>query len=150
MNVVIFGPPGAGKGTQAENLAKDYNLFKISTGDLLRSEIKKKNKLGQDIKNTIDQGKLVSDKIINNLLVSILNNKDYYNKLIFDGYPRNLNQAMNLDTEIVKSDQKIQCVLSLKVDKDLTIKRILGRQVCLKCGLTFNEFFNPSNKQNHI
>ena len=77
MNIVLFGPPGAGKGTQGEVLAKDFNLFKISTGDLLRDEIKKRSSLGNKIKSTIDQGVLVSDDVINNLIESILSNEKY-------------------------------------------------------------------------
>ena len=149
MNIVLFGPPGAGKGTQSENLAKDLNLFKVSTGDLLREEVKNKSSLGIKIKNIIDNGLLVSDDIIDNLIEKILSNKNYFNKLIFDGYPRNLNQAKHLDILIKKYNQKVSCVLSLKVDQDVVIKRIKGRQVCSKCGLTFNEFFNPSSKKDH-
>ena len=123
MNLILFGPPGAGKGTQADNLVKHYNLHKISTGDLLRDEINKKTELGKYIKNIIDKGSFVSDEIINNLIVKILENKKYYNKLVFDGYPRNLFQAKELDSLIGKYNQKISCVLSLKVDDEHIKKR---------------------------
>ena len=93
MNIVIFGPPGAGKGTQANNLVKEFNLNKVSTGDLLRKEIKKKTKLGIDIENIINKGNLVSDEIINNLLENISSKKENHNRLIFDGYPRKLSQV---------------------------------------------------------
>ena len=149
MNIIFFGPPGAGKGTQSDNLVKDLNLYKISTGDLLREEVKKKSALGIKIKSILDQGMFVSDDIINNLIESILSNKGYFNRLIFDGYPRNFNQVKYLDILIKKYNQKISCVLSLKVNQDVIIKRIIGRQVCSKCGLVFNEFFNPSTKENH-
>jgi len=149
VNIILFGPPGAGKGTQSNNLAKDFNLYKISTGDLLREEVKKKSTLGNKIKSILDQGVLVSDDIINDLIESILSNKVYFNRLIFDGYPRNFNQVKYLDILIKKYNQKIYCVLNLKVNQDVIIKRITGRQVCSKCGLTFNEFFNPSTKENH-
>ena len=95
------------------------------------------------------QGILVSDDIINNLIENILSNKSYNNRLIFDGYPRNFSQAKYLDILIKKYNQKLSCVLSLKVDQDVIIKRIIGRQICSKCGLVFNEFFNPSTKENH-
>ena len=137
------------KETQSDNLAKDLNLYKISTGDLLREEIKKKSSLGIKIESILEQGMLVSDDIINNLVESILSNKDYFNRLIFDGYPRNLNQVRYLDILIKKYNQKVSCVLSLKVNQDAVIKRIIERQVCSKCGLTFNEFFNVATKKNH-
>ena len=149
MIIVLFGPPGAGKGTQAENLVDEFNFFRVSTGDLLREEVKKKSALGIKIESILDQGKLVLDDIINDLIENILSNKGYSNRLIFDGYPRNFNQASYLDILIKKYNQKISCVLSLKVDQDVVIKRIIGRQVCFKCGLVFNEFFNPSTKENH-
>ena len=93
MNLILFGPPGAGKGTQANNIVKRFNLLKISTGDLLREEIKNNTDLGTKIKSIINKGLLVSDDIINNLIEKILTDKKLYNRLIFDGYPRNLSQA---------------------------------------------------------
>ena len=149
MNIVLFGPPGAGKGTQADNLVKAYNLYKVSTGDLLRKEIDNNSPLGKKIKDIIDKGSFVSDDIINDLIKKILTNTQYQNKIIFDGYPRNLTQAKNLDILLNKNKQKIACVLSLNVNLDIVIKRILGREICSKCGLTFNKFFNPANKENH-
>ena len=149
MNIILFGPPGAGKGTQSDNLVKDLNLYKVSTGDLLREEVMKNSALGIKIKPTLGQGELVPDNIINDLIEDIISNKDYFNRLIFDGYPRNLNQTRYLDILIKKYNQKIDCVLSLKVDQDVIIKRIVGRQVCSKCGLTFNKFLSPSTKENH-
>ena len=149
MNLILFGPPGAGKGTQSDLISKNFNLKKISTGDLLRDEIKKDTKIGQKIKSIIDGGKLASDDIINSLIGELLENKIFNNRLIFDGYPRNLSQAKNLTLLLEKHNQKISCVLSLKVNKDIITKRILGRQICSKCGSIFNEYFNPSLKKNH-
>ena len=149
MNIVLFGPPGAGKGTQSDLLVKKFDLFKVSAGDLLRDAVKKKSSLGDVIKSTIDQGSLVPDDIINNLIENIISNKIYFNRIIFDGFPRNLEQAKNLQILMNKYKQKIFCVLNLKVEKEIIIKRILGRQICSKCGLTFNEFFNPSTKEKH-
>ncbi len=149
MNIVIFGPPGAGKGTQSDNLVKDLNLFKVSTGDLLREEIKKKSFLGAKIKSIIDQGNFAPDELVHDLVKKILSNIDYSNRLVFDGYPRNLNQSKNLDILLKKYNQKIFCVFNLKVNKQIVVKRILGRQVCSKCGLIFNKYFNPENKTNH-
>ena len=149
MNIVLFGPPGAGKGTQADNLVKNYKFFKVSTGDLLRDEIKRKSFLGNKIKTTIDQGHLVTDDIIDKLVEEILSKRSSYTNLIFDGYPRNLNQAKYLDKLHQKYNKKISCVLSLKVDQKTIVKRILGRKVCTKCGLTFNDFSNPEDNKNH-
>jgi len=149
VNIILFGPPGAGKGTQADNLSKDFNLHKISTGDLLREEIKKNTKIGLEIKPIVEKGSLVSDKIINNLIVKMLAKKEYFNRLIFDGFPRNLFQAESFDLLIKKYNQKISCVLSLKVDKASILKRILGRQMCKNCGQIFNTHYKPATKQNH-
>jgi len=149
VNIILFGPPGAGKGTQADNIVKFFNLHKVSTGDLLRVEILKKTNLGNQIKSLIEKGSFVSDEIINDLIEKILSDKKYYNRLVFDGYPRNLQQAKNLDLLIEKYNQKISCVISLNVEKELVLKRILGRQTCSKCGLIFNQYFKPSNNKNH-
>jgi adenylate kinase len=150
VNVILFGPPGAGKGTQANKLVKKFKLHKISTGDLLRNEMKNQTTVGIKISSYMDNGLLVPDDIIENLITKILSNKIYFNKLIFDGIPRNLNQTKNLDFLLKKNNQKVSCVLSLNIDKDSIVKRILGRQTCSKCNLTFNEFFHPSTQNNHI
>ena len=149
MNIILVGPPGAGKGTQSDKLANDFKLQKLSTGDILRDEINKKTTLGNEIKIAIDKGNFVSDEIINNLINKILVEKSFFDKLIFDGYPRNVDQAISLDKLLTEHNQKISCVLNLDVDKEILIKRISGRQVCSNCGLTFNKFFNPSNNENH-
>ena len=149
MNIILFGPPGAGKGTQADKIVKNFNLHKVSTGDLLREEIKNNTDLGKKIKSIIDKGSLISDNIINDLIENVLLEKKFYNRLIFDGYPRNLEQAINLDSYIKKYKQKISCVLCLNVDKESITRRILGRQICTNCGLIFNEYFYPSSSKNH-
>ena len=149
MNLILFGPPGAGKGTQGDKLSKDYNLIKISTGDLLRNEIKKKNKIGNEIKSIIDKGNFVSDELINSLVEENLKRKDFSNKLIFDGYPRNLNQAKKFDLLLKKYNQKLSCVISLNIEKDIIVKRASGRQICSICGLIFNKYYNASTSNNH-
>ena len=145
----MFGPPGAGKGTQATKVVKKFNLHKVSTGDLLREEIKNNTDLGNKIKSIMDTGLLISDNIINNLITKVISNKKFYNRLIFDGYPRNLEQAINLNLRLKKYKQKISCVLCLNVDKESIIKRISGRQTCVNCGLIFNEYYYPASSKNH-
>ena len=128
MNIVIFGPPGAGKGTQSKFIVNKYNLHQLSTGDLLRKEIKNKTKLGSEISSIINSGELVSDKIVSNLIEKFISNDTFKNKIIFDGYPRTLIQAMNLDDVLKKYKQKIDIVLKLSVSLETVKKRILQRQ----------------------
>ncbi len=128
MNIVIFGPPGAGKGTQSNLIVKKFKLHQLSTGELLRKEIKDKTNLGTQISSIIKTGNLVSDKIVGDLIEKYISNKIYKNRLIFDGYPRNLIQAKNLDNLLEKYDQKIDIVLKLSVTLQTIKKRILERK----------------------
>ena len=128
MNIVIFGPPGAGKGTQSNLIVKKFNLHQLSTGEILRNEIRNKTKLGNEISTIINNGNLVSDSIVGNLIEKYISNDLYKNKLIFDGYPRNINQAKNLDYLLKKHDQKINLVLKLSVSLDTIKKRISERK----------------------
>ena len=128
MNIIIFGPPGAGKGTQAKNLVNKLNNFQVSTGDMLRDEIQKDTEIGKKIINIMNDGKFVDDEIVNKLLEKTIFDINKKNKLIFDGYPRTLNQAKNLGNLLNKSGQKLDYIFFLNVNKDVIIKRIEKRK----------------------
>ena len=132
MNVIIFGPPGAGKGTQASNIAKKFELYQISTGDLLRNEVENQTDIGKDIKNIISKGDFATDEIVNELIKNVIFDNNKKNKLIFDGYPRSLSQAKNLEYLLNSSKQKIDYIFFLNVDKDKIIKRIEKRKILEK------------------
>ena len=128
MNIIIFGPPGAGKGTQSKFIVKKYNIHQLSTGDLLRSEIKNGTELGSKIASIINSGELVSDVIVGDLIEKFISNENYTNQIIFDGYPRTLSQAKNLDILLKNYKQKIDIVLKLNVSLETIKKRILERR----------------------
>tara|TARA_Y100001958_G_C21091625_1_gene444532 strand:- start:369 stop:941 length:573 start_codon:yes stop_codon:yes gene_type:complete len=128
MNIVIFGPPGAGKGTQSKFIVDKYKLYQLSTGDLLRKEIKDKTEIGKEISSIINSGELVSDEIVKNLIEKFVSNDNYKNKIIFDGFPRTINQAEDLDRLLKKHNQKIDIVLKLSVSMETVKKRISERQ----------------------
>ena len=132
MNIILFGPPGAGKGTQAKYLVNKIDGFQISTGDLLREEIKKDTDIGKKIIKNMNDGKFVSDEIVNDLIKNIILDPKKKSKLIFDGYPRSISQAKNLNSLLGDSNQKIDCVFFLNVDKDTIIKRIEKRKILEK------------------
>ena len=132
MNIIIFGPPGAGKGTQAKYLVKKLNSFQVSTGDMLREEINNNSEIGKRIINNMNDGKFVDDEIVNKLLQKIIFDKKKTNKLIFDGYPRTINQAKNLDNLLNMSNQKINYIFFLNVNKDSIIERIKKRKILEK------------------
>ena len=149
MNIILFGPPGAGKGTQSQYLVESCNYTQISTGDLLRDEIKKNTELGKEILSKVDIGDFVNDEIVNSLIDEIVSKKKYHNKLIFDGYPRNIFQAKNLDNIMSKNNQSIGAIIYLDVTRDIIEKRIFGRIVCEKCNVTLNEYLDNEQIKNH-
>ena len=149
MNIILFGPPGAGKGTQAKKIAKKFNLHQVSTGDLLRNEIKNKSDIGKNIEQIISQGDFVTDDIVNKILKTVIINPLYRNKNIFDGYPRNTTQAESLEIMLNSDNQSINFILFLKVNREIIEKRILGRIICEKCNKTFNEYLTKEEIENH-
>ncbi len=129
MNIILFGPPGAGKGTQSKYLVNKLKAFQISTGDLLREEIKKNSDIGKAITNDMKNGKFISDEIVNKLIKNLISDPKKKNKLIFDGYPRSLSQAKNLEMLLKNSNQSIDLILFLNVDKETILKRIEKRKI---------------------
>tara|TARA_B100000941_G_scaffold272757_1_gene232519 strand:- start:6 stop:569 length:564 start_codon:yes stop_codon:yes gene_type:complete len=132
VNIILFGPPGAGKGTQAKNLVKKLNNFQISTGDMLRDEIKKESEIGKKIINYMNEGKFVDDHIVNKLMKNVIFDSQKKNKLIFDGYPRTLDQAKNLELLLNESHQKVDFIFFLNVNKDIIVERIEKRKIIEK------------------
>ena len=149
MNLLLFGAPGAGKGTQAILISKKFKLKQISTGNLLRDEINKSSELGNKIKKVINDGDLVSNEIVNNLVSKVVSNPIYSEKIIFDGYPRNLEQARDLEKLLSKYAQSISVIIYLKVSKENIKSRIENRIFCINCQKTFNKIYNPPESPNH-
>jgi|TARA_Y100000310_G_scaffold38920_1_gene36435 adenylate kinase len=121
----------------------------VSTGDLLRSEIKTQTDLGKKIESIINNGELVSDDLVNTLIGKIISDPKNFNRLIFDGYPRTISQAYSLEKLLKEFNQKISIVFNLKVDKDIVSKRVNGRIICIRCFRIFNVYLNPPNSKNH-
>lgn len=135
MNIIFIAPPAAGKGTQSKLVSNKYQLTHISTGNLLREVTAQDNELSKEIKNLMSKGLLISDEIILNLISEkIKDNRGF----IFDGFPRNLNQALKFDEMLKKANQKIDYVIYLKIDKELAKERIVGRLVCSNCNGVYN------------
>jgi adenylate kinase len=138
--IIFLGPPGAGKGTQAERLAEDLKIRKISTGDILREAVAKGTELGQRAKSYMERGELVPDEIILGIIEEAINDEEGF---ILDGFPRNINQAKALDEMLARKGLNITHVIFLDVPDEEIIKRIAYRRVCLKCGAVYNLIFNP-------
>jgi len=149
VNIILFGPPGAGKGTQAQFIVKKHNYFQLSTGDLLRNEVKQKTSLGTEIEKLISNGEFVSDEKVKKLLRQSIENLKFRDRIIFDGYPRNVKQAASLESILSEFDQKIGHIIFLNVSRDIIEKRIMGRMTCDKCHMTLNKFFNKEQIELH-
>ena len=132
MNIILFGPPGAGKGTQAKYLVKRFNCFQISTGEMLRREIQNNSEIGKKIVDNMNEGKFVNDEIVNKIIKEIIFDPQKKNKLIFDGYPRSISQAKNLDILLNNSNQKIDYIFFLNVSRKVILNRIEKRKILEK------------------
>ncbi|CAM3478877.1 adenylate kinase [Pseudostreptobacillus hongkongensis] len=148
MNIILFGPPGAGKGTQAKELIERFNIPQISTGDILRAAIANQTPLGLEAKKLMDAGSLVGDDIVNGLVEERLKEKDTENGFILDGYPRTVEQAKVLDKILEKQEKEIDKVIALVVEDDEILKRITGRRVSKKTGKIYHIIYNPPVDEN--
>lgn len=147
MKLVILGPPGAGKGTQAEYIVKRYNIPHISTGDIFRENIKNNTELGKEAKSYMDKGLLVPDDLVIALVEDRLNKDDAKEGFLLDGFPRTVAQAVSLDSILDKNDEKLTKVINISVDPEILIERAVGRRVCKTCGMTYHVKFNPPKEE---
>ncbi|MCX7883969.1 MAG: adenylate kinase [Caloramator sp.] len=143
MNIVLLGPPGAGKGTQAKQIEEKYNIPHISTGDIFRKNIKEKTPLGITAKEYIDKGHLVPDDITIAIVEDRLKQDDCFNGFLLDGFPRTIEQADALDKVLKIQDKKVEFVINIQVPEEELIKRLTGRRVCTACGASYHMIFNP-------
>lgn len=144
MNIILMGLPGAGKGTQAEQIKANYPIPHISTGDMFRAAIKNETSLGKEAKSYIDKGQLVPDSVTIGLVEERLSQEDAKNGFLLDGFPRTVEQAVALDEILAKSGRKIEKVLNIDVDPKILLPRLTGRRICKSCGNTYHLVFNPT------
>ena len=146
MNIILFGAPGVGKGTQAQFIKKIYNIPQLSTGDMLREAIKNKTPLGLQAKTYMDKGELVPDDVILGMIREVLNTDTASNGAIFDGFPRTLPQAEGLDSLLNELNKSISHVISIEVSEDEIVSRLSARRICRNCGTVYNIHSDPPNK----
>ena len=143
MKIVFMGPPGAGKGTQAEKIIENYQIPHISTGDMFRKAIKEQTELGMEAKRYMDQGALVPDHVTIGIVKDRLSESDCKSGFLLDGFPRTVDQAKALDEILTSLDSKIDYVINIDVDLDILKERLTGRRICRSCGATYHMIFNP-------
>ncbi|WP_373600669.1 adenylate kinase [Paraclostridium bifermentans] len=143
MRIILLGPPGAGKGTQAAGIVEKYNIPHISTGDIFRKNIKEGTDLGKKAKGFIDQGLLVPDELTVGLVTDRISQADCANGFMLDGFPRNVAQAQHLDEYLKEVGISLSTVVNIEVDKDILVGRAVGRRICKSCGATYHVEFNP-------
>lgn len=146
-NIILLGPPGSGKGTQSYNIIQDFCYCQLSTGDLLRDNVAKKTPAGIKAKEAMDKGQLVADEVVNEILTNAINSPACSRGIIFDGYPRNSEQAENLDNLLKSTGKKLDKVVELKINPDELFERIDGRRVHVDSGRTYHIKFNPPKRE---
>jgi adenylate kinase len=144
MKLILLGPPGAGKGTQAANIVKEFAIPHISTGDIFRKNIKEGTELGVKAKSFIDSGKLVPDSLVCEIVEDRLSEEDCKEGFLLDGFPRTVFQAESLDKFLNENGKTLNKVVNIKVDPDLLVERAVGRRICKSCGATYHIKYNPS------
>ena len=147
MDIILLGPPGSGKGTQAQKMVERYHIPQISTGDILRGAVKEQTPLGVEAKGYMDQGKLVPDEVVVGIVRERLKESDCKGGFILDGFPRTVPQAEALDNTLGEMQRAIDHVVSIEVPNEELIKRLTGRRTCRKCGAMYHIIFGPPAKE---
>ncbi|WP_303862268.1 adenylate kinase [Alkalibaculum bacchi] len=147
MRIVLLGPPGAGKGTQAAKIIEKYSVPHISTGDIFRKNLKEGTPLGVKAKGYMDQGLLVPDELVVDLVKDRLLEEDCVDGFMLDGFPRTVLQAEALEEELIRLGQTLNAVININVDAELLFKRLTGRRICKSCGATYHVYFNPTKSE---
>jgi adenylate kinase len=147
VRIVLLGPPGAGKGTQAAKIIEEYSVPHISTGDIFRKNLKEGTPLGIKAKGYMDQGLLVPDELVVDLVKDRLLEEDCKNGFMLDGFPRTVLQAESLEEELTRLGQTLNAVININVDAELLFKRLTGRRICKSCGATYHVYFNRTKSE---